>query len=362
MNDYDVSLAEKSPLIPSFDKASLTKESPEKESSEEAFSQVKLATPSAETPLTGDAQRYRVLHTTEYEYQGTVNICQNTALLKPRTYSTPLLEQRCITSSLQITPRPDDDRTHTDFFGNEVLYFALQKPHETLTISATSVLEKHSFAPATDDFLSASEPWERVADLVRFPYTGLTETRLYSTVLDAAQYTFPSAFAGISAELRDYAALSFAPHRPLLEAVRDFVRRIYTDFQYVPGFTTISTPIATVLRERKGVCQDFAHLALGCLRSLGLAARYVSGYIETLPPEGKERLVGADASHAWIAVFEPHLGWVEFDPTNNHLVRQQHLTVGWGRDYGDVTPIKGVMLGAATAEPEVSVDVARLVG
>ncbi|MCU0427855.1 MAG: transglutaminase family protein [Candidatus Kapabacteria bacterium] len=317
---------------------------------------------SAETPAATSIQRYRVLHTTEYEYKGTVNICQNEALLKPRSYSTPLLEQRCITSSLHITPRPDDERTHVDFFGNEVLYFALQKPHETLTVSATSILEKRSFAPLTDDFLSASEGWERVADLLRFPFTGLADTGLYENVLDAAQYVFPSAFAGISAELKEYALPSFLPERPLLEAVRDFVRRIYTDYKYVPGFTTISTPIATVLRERKGVCQDFAHLALGCLRSLGLAARYVSGYIETHPPEGKEKLVGADASHAWIAVFEPHLGWVEFDPTNNQLVRWQHLTVGWGRDYADVAPMKGVMLSAASAELDVSVDVARLVG
>ncbi|MFY7998140.1 MAG: transglutaminase family protein [Candidatus Kapaibacteriota bacterium] len=307
------------------------------------------------------AQRFRIVHLTEYTYQGTVNVCQNEALLTPRSYSTPLLEQRCITSSLQILPRPDDERTHIDFFGNEVLYFALQKPHETLAVTASSVIERLCYAPVSDDFLSSSEAWERVAEMMQFPLIGLVvDTNMSAMVLDAAQYVFPSALAGISTELRDYALPSFQSGRPLLEAVRDFVRRIHADFKYVPGFTTISTPIATVLRERKGVCQDFAHLALGCLRSLGLAARYVSGYIETIPPEGKERLVGADASHAWIAVFEPSLGWVEFDPTNNSVVRSQHLTVGWGRDYADVAPLKGVMLSAATAELDVSVDVARV--
>lgn len=303
--------------------------------------------------------RYRIIHSTNYDYHDVVNLCHNEAVLTPRTFATPLLEQRCLTSTLQITPRPDDEREHTDFFGNTVHYFALQKPHTSLTVSATSLVERLCYAPSTDDFLSGSEAWERVRERLHSPFADSTGALPPASLLEAVPYRFASLLADVSDDVREYAMVSFFDGRPLLEAVRDLVRRIYEDCEFVPGFTTISTPITEVLAERKGVCQDFAHLALGCLRSLGLAARYVSGYIETLSPEGTERLVGADASHAWIAVFEPHLGWVEFDPTNNQLVRGQHIALGWGRDYADVSPLKGVIMSAAGTELTVSVDVLR---
>lgn len=147
--------------------------------------------------------------------------------------------------------------------------------------------------------------------------------------------------------------------RPLLDAARDLTRRIYQDFTYDPHFTTVATPLDQVLENRRGVCQDFAHLAIGCLRSMGLAARYISGYLETIPPPGQPRMEGADASHAWLAVYLPTLGWVEFDPTNDCMPGEQHITLAWGRDYGDVVPLKGIMSGGGSHELEVGVDVKR---
>jgi len=161
-------------------------------------------------------------------------------------------------------------------------------------------------------------------------------------------------------ELADYAQASFLPNRPLVDVVRDLMQRIFTDFVYDPTFTTIATPLSEVLAHRRGVCQDFAHLAIGCLRAYGIAARYISGYVETLPEPGKPRLIGADASHAWFAVYIPSAGWLEFDPTNNKMPHDQHITLAWGRDYADVTPLKGIAFGGGQHTLSVSVDVLRL--
>ncbi|HQT25374.1 MAG TPA: transglutaminase family protein, partial [Burkholderiales bacterium] len=179
-------------------------------------------------------------------------------------------------------------------------------------------------------------------------------------VPDALQYALDSPFVMTSSELMAYAGPSFTPGRPLLEAVQDLMQRIHADFTYDPGFTTLATPLSEVLAHRRGVCQDFAHLAIGCLRSRGLAARYVSGYIETLPFPGKEKLVGADASHAWFSVYMPELGWMDFDPTNNQIPADRHIVVAWGRDYGDVTPLKGVIFGGGDHELAVSVEVRNM--
>ena len=174
-------------------------------------------------------------------------------------------------------------------------------------------------------------------------------------------YLLESEFIEFSEQVRAYMDKSFTPNRPLLEAVEDLMHRIYQEFDYVPGFSSIATPLAEVIKHRKGVCQDFAHLAIACLRMRGLAARYVSGYLETIPPEGQERLVGADASHAWFSVFVPHQGWVDFDPTNAQIPSEQHITVAWGRDYADVAPLKGVVFGGGEDnELDVSVDVERI--
>lgn len=316
--------------------------------------------PSSEIGAQKRFGHYRIIHRTEYEYHDAVNLCHNSSLLVPRSYKNLLTEQQCLSSTLQIAPRPDDEGRHIDFWGNNIHYFAIQQPHKSLVVTSTSLVERTFNTPATNQFFLSSETWEKVVGLLRYPKASL-DMSLYESLAEASAYRFPSTLVAISDDVHEYALQSFTPERPLLEAVRDLVRQIYVDCEFVPGFTTISTPITEVLRERKGVCQDFAHLALGCLRSMGLAARYVSGYIETISPEGTERLIGADASHAWIAVFVPQWGWVEFDPTNNQLVREQHIALGWGRDYGDVSPLKGVIMSTAAAELSVSVDVMRLI-
>jgi len=176
-------------------------------------------------------------------------------------------------------------------------------------------------------------------------------------VLDASQFVLDSPTVVVNDLILDYALKSFPPGRPLIDAVHDLMQRIFHEFNYDPEFSTIATPLKDVLEHRSGVCQDFAHLAIGCMRSMGLAARYVSGYIETEPPPGKERLVGADASHAWFSAYLPEHGWLDFDPTNNQLPGERHITVAWGRDFADVTPLKGVAFGSGEHELKVSVDV-----
>ena len=185
------------------------------------------------------------------------------------------------------------------------------------------------------------------------------QTDLDSEILELRQYILDSPMVPTMPDLRTYAERSFSKGRPLLEAVEDLTTRLYADFTYDPNFTTIATPLTDVIQHRRGVCQDFAHLGIGCLRALGLAARYVSGYIETDPPPDQEPLAGADASHAWFSVYLPQMGWVDSDPTNNQIPTDQHITIAWGRDYSDVTPLKGIMFGSGTHELSVSVDVRR---
>lgn len=194
--------------------------------------------------------------------------------------------------------------------------------------------------------------WEQVA---AWP----TNNRSPETV-EAFPFLYDSPLIHRFPALKDYARLSFPSGRPVIEATRDLMQRIYSDFAYDPESTTVHTPLTDVFDHRRGVCQDFAHLAIGCLRLIGLAARYVSGYIETIPPPGKVRLVGADASHAWFSIFVPGIGWIDFDPTNNQLPSEQHITVAWGRDFSDVSPLKGVALGGGLHTVAVSVDVARI--
>ncbi|WP_290568210.1 transglutaminase-like domain-containing protein, partial [Leeuwenhoekiella sp. UBA6783] len=181
-------------------------------------------------------------------------------------------------------------------------------------------------------------------------------------ILDAKQFVLDSIFINKTGEaVEKYARESFKPNRSVFEAAEELMQRIYTDFKFVSGFTSVSTPIDVVMQERKGVCQDFAQIAIACIRAIGLPARYISGYIETLPPPGQEKLIGADASHAWFSIFIPGFGWVDFDPTNNQIPGDQHLVVGWGRDYYDVPPLKGVVYGSGKSRLSVEVDIARVV-
>ncbi len=289
---------------------------------------------------------YLVSHTTSYEYTELVGHSYNEARLLPRVCQ----NQNLVSSRLEITPEQTDFRVHEDFFGNQVAYFAITEPHQAFTVTAIS--EVHIFPQAAQLDFSQGTTWEAVMD------TLLQDPR--PEVLDARQYMLDSPYIVASTDLAAYAQPSFTPGRPLVEAVHDLMQRIHRDFIFDPEFTSLATPLQTVLEHRRGVCQDFAHLAIGCIRSQHLAARYVSGYIETFPAPGKEKLVGSDASHAWFSVFLPDIGWMDFDPTNNQVPSDQHITVAWGRDYGDVTPLKGVIFGGQNHELMVSVEVRRL--
>jgi transglutaminase-like putative cysteine protease len=286
--------------------------------------------------------KFHIVHTTRYTYSQLVGLCHNEAHLRPRSFEL----QECLDAHVDIEPRPARCDERIDYFGNPVVYFSVQAPHDRLTVTATSAVQRSAPPPL---MLETSLAWDRVAGHLRVAGTEAT--------LSAREYVLDSPLVATSPDLAAFAWPSFANGRPLLSAVYDLTRRIYTAFLYDPSFTTVSTPLADVLAQRRGVCQDFAHLAIGCLRSLGLPARYVSGYLQSTPPPGQARLRGADASHAWFAVFDPDAGWVDFDPTNDQIVGDRHVTTAWGRDYADVTPLKGVVFGGGANSLEVEVEV-----
>jgi transglutaminase-like putative cysteine protease len=287
-----------------------------------------------------DAVEYEVVHTTEYNYSEPVAVSHHLARLDPRA----LPHQQHGRHELQIEPAPAVMSSHTDYFGNAVTYFAMQGPHKRLSIRARSrvILEAPSLPSPAD-----TPAWETVADRGRLP-------------LEALEFLFDPAAIPPGADLAAYARAAFPPGRPLLDAVLELTHRIHAEFTFDPKATTVKTPLADVFRSRRGVCQDFARLEIACLRSLGLPARYVSGYLQTVPPPGRQRLLGADASHAWLAVYCPEAGWIHVDPTNDLLPSRTHITVAWGRDYTDVSPIHGVILGGGNHTLRVNVDVQRL--
>ena len=289
--------------------------------------------------------RFRVDHVTRYRYPDPVSLCHSIAHLKPREQP----GQRVLSSLVRVDPWPSVSREHTDFFGNRVSYFSIQQSHDRLEVRAVSTVE---VMPVELPDFAQSPPWEEVREQIR---GGKSEELVAARI-----FTLPSAFVPVSAEIAAYARDSFAPGRPVLEATSALMGRIFREFEYDPHFTTIATPPDQVLTHRRGVCQDFAHLGLTGLRGLGLAARYVSGDLETLPPPGQPKLQGADASHAWFSLFVPGVGWVDFDPTNDQVPREQHITVAVGRDFQDVTPVRGVFYGGGEHELDVAVDVERL--
>jgi transglutaminase-like putative cysteine protease len=319
--------------------------------------------------------KYRITHSTLYQYSQLVGLCQNEARLQPRNF----WRQQCLSCRYDISPEPSDFHERIDFFGNHVTYFAVQQAHQRLVVTAIS--EVMVFPRKSTDEMANALAWEQVRDQLQEAqgktqqqsqsqqqdFQGAVQTQsqnqpknFHDELSDAKLYLLDSPMVIASPELADYAKSSFKPDRPLAQVVADLMQRIHVDFTYDPSFTTIATPLSDVLHFRRGVCQDFAHLAIGCLRSMGIAARYVSGYVETQPEPGKQRLVGADASHAWFAVYVPNSGWLEFDPTNNKLPFDQHITLAWGRDYTDVTPLKGIAFGGGQHSLSVSVDVLRL--
>jgi transglutaminase-like putative cysteine protease len=288
---------------------------------------------------------YRVVHITEYSYAESVATSHHLLHHAPRDTD----RQVCLREALAVTPTPASRAERVDHFGNRTTYFEIQEPHRRLTVESRRDVELSAVAPPPS---SGGPEWESVRDLVRQPHN--------AELLAACEMTYQSPFARISSDVARFAAESFPPRRPLLDAVADLTHRIYEDLAYDPTATVVSTPVDEVLRLRRGVCQDFTHLEIACLRAMGLPARYVSGYLVTHAEPGKPRLVGADASHAWLAVYSPGDGWVPTDPTNDVVPDQRHITLAWGRDFGDVTPMRGVIVGGSRHELRVSVDVSPL--
>jgi transglutaminase-like putative cysteine protease len=288
---------------------------------------------------------YSIVHRTVYSYGSDVSHSYHLAHVHPR----PLARQDVLEYSLGIDPEPAFLVERLDYHGNHSAFFTFGAPHQKLAICVQSRVRVH--APALPE-ASATLAWEEVRK--NCASDTLTE--------DSAEgeFCFNSPHIVRSSVFGDYAASSFPLGMPLLEGVMDFAGRIYRDFKFDPRATTVATPLDEVFQTRRGVCQDFAHLAIACLRSLGLPARYVSGYLETLPPPGKARLIGADASHAWFSVWCPGHGWIDADPTNNILAGERHITVAWGRDFSDVSPVRGVVVGGGRHSVSAGIDVARL--
>lgn len=292
--------------------------------------------------------RYQVRHQTTYSYSEPVPVCHNELRLVPRD----LPRQRLLASTIAVEPEPEGIATHLDSFGNRVGMFAIEEGHRRLVVTATSTVEVD---PPRDWRELEPLPWESLRERL----TRDTD----ATTLEARQFTFDSPLVRSSPRLASWAAESFTPSRPWNEALLELTARIHREFAYDPTATTTSTPVEEVFTLKRGVCQDFAHLQIACLRSLGLAARYVSGYISNERPGGAAGgagMVGADASHAWLSCWGGCDGWLDVDPTNDCPAGSLHVTIGWGRDYGDVTPVKGVCLGGGTHAMDVAVHVARI--
>jgi transglutaminase-like putative cysteine protease len=286
---------------------------------------------------------YAIEHETRYQYRTRVSTSQHVAYLRPRD----LISQRVHSYSLALAPEPSETSERVDYFGNCARHFTMLAPHAELCVTSRSLVEVSGRAVDLDPELS--DPWEHARDALVY--------RKGAAVGEAAQFAYSSRYITIAPEMAAFGRDAFTPGRPLVAACLALMHRIYTEFTFDPAATTITTPVTQVLANRHGVCQDFAHLQISCMRSLGLAARYVSGYLLTNPPPGKPRLTGADASHAWVSVHCPVLGWVDLDPTNDLICDLRHITVAWGRDYGDVSPLRGVILGGTQHTLKVGVSV-----
>ena len=284
---------------------------------------------------------YRITHKTTYKYKHPVSFGNHAAYLTPRSRPKCL----CSWSKLSITPAPAAQSERVDYFGNHVTIFTIQEPHEELRIEARSQVIIDGDPVIWPKY---SAPWDETARSLPSEFT--------RAGVDAYQFVFESPRIRTGVEFASYAEPSFPPGRPLTDALLDLTARIYKDFRFDSKATGVRTRPEDVLRHRRGVCQDFAQVQIACLRSLNLPARYVSGYLRTYPPPGSPRLSGADASHAWVSVYCPDAGWLDVDPTNNLVPSQSHVTLAWGRDYGDVSPVRGVILGGRNHTLDVAVD------
>ena len=289
--------------------------------------------------------KYKLTHTTNYNYTDPVPVSHNLLHLTPRERN----RQHTRDQRILVRPQPAFTGRRTDYFGNPVDYFSIHEAHSKLTVTSNCRLEVTAAEPPN---LKQSLPWKDMADQLKQATT--------PALLEAFQFAFPSARTRISEELANYARESFHPNRPILDATMELTHRIHKDFKYETASTNVNTRLEEVFEHRRGVCQDFAHVQIACLRSLGLAVRYVSGYLRSYPPPGSPRLVGADASHAWISIYAGEQGWIDFDPTNDKIPSDEHVTVSWGRDYNDVCPIQGVFVGGGNHTMSVSVDLMPL--
>ena len=284
---------------------------------------------------------YHIRHVTEYHYEHFVGSSYQSLHLTPRSFA----HQSVSATTLGVDPMPLQQERRQDFFGNTVTDLFIRDPHDHLRIVAEADVTVHA---NEDVLLDLSPPWELTAERARLADT--------NDARDAGRYCFPSPQIVLT-NARDYASHLFTPGKPLLRLAMELTEQIHQDFEYRGGVTDVYTPVPDVLIARAGVCQDFAHLGIACLRACGLPARYVSGYLLTRPPEGQPRLTGADASHAWFSVWCQEFGWVDFDPTNNLQTQTEHITLGWGRDYSDVSPTRGYIRGGGTQQLTVAVDV-----
>ncbi|MBC3778556.1 transglutaminase family protein [Pseudomonas sp. SWRI99] len=288
---------------------------------------------------------YQIFHDTSYHYDSPVSLAQQLAHLWPRECDW----QRCTEQQLLISPEPTVRRDELDVFGNPLTRLAFERPHDQLQVNARLTVEVLA-RPALD--FNRSSAWEQTRDALTY-----SSQPLSADLLEACRYRFQSPYVHLKRSFVEFSHSCFPAGRPLLLGVQDLMQKIFSEFTFDAEATQVATPLVEVLERRRGVCQDFAHLMLACVRSRGLAARYVSGYLLTQPPPGQPRLIGADASHAWVSVFCPVLGWVDFDPTNNVQPALEHITLAWGRDFSDVSPLRGVILGGGNHDPEVRVTV-----
>ncbi len=292
---------------------------------------------------------YNIYHKTAFTYENDVTFSHNIARLKPK--STPY--QKLLSFSMEIEPEVFESHEFTDMFGNTNTHMLLREPHQSLSVIGRSKVE--IFPEIIDDHI-------KLVKQNSITYAQAIErlSKFHKDDLAAKQFIFESELIPYSSKkIKAYVLESFQKDRDLFEAAHELMERIYHDFEFLSGFSDITTPVEKIFESKKGVCQDFAQFAISALRTIGLPAKYMSGYIETIPPKGEKKLFGADASHAWFSLYIPNAGWVEFDPTNNLIPRDQHILLGSGRDYHDISPLKGVVYSSGKSELSVMVDVRK---
>ena len=293
---------------------------------------------------------YDIYHKNTFTYQSIVTFSHNLARLKPRNTSF----QRLVDFSMEVEPLEYEKNFFVDIFGNTTNHLLIRKGHQSLSVIGRSRVEL--FPKAIEEHLARvrknAMTYAQALELL----ASVEKEELLAKLFVCDSALIPKASLAIEA----YARLSFEPHRNIFDALVEFMGRMYDDFEFIVGVSDVNTSVGEVFESKKGVCQDFAHFAIAALRSIGLPARYMSGYIETLPPEGEEKLFGVDASHAWVSLFIPSVGWIDFDPTNNVIPHSQHILLGYGRDYNDIAPLKGVVMSSGTSQLRISVDVRRV--